>query len=240
MSRPEFKSITRFLCWFVPFYALLLIPWPGSRDLYGAYLRSVAKLVLTATDGRRILRFDDVPPASRNHTLDTRITVANREQLDANGFGRAIMLDFDSHGIGWVPTALLIALVVATPVPWRRRSWALAWGLLAIHALILFSIQIYIWNQSDTASGLSLIELSPFWKIIVSGLEETLVTQLGASFAIPVFIWIFATFRAEDLEALSAERRLRGRHRLKGQESAGGPTVDTQPESPSSPVKNRL
>jgi len=203
MPRPEFKPVLRFLCWFVPLYALLLIPWPHSRDLYGTYLRSVSRHVLASNNSRRILRFEEVPESRRNRTLDTRITVANREQLDASGSGRAVMLDFDSHGVGWVPTALLIALVLATPVPWRRRAAALLWGLLAIHALVLFSIEIYIWNQSDTASGLALIELSPWEKMIVGGLEETLVTQLGASFVAPLLIWILVTFRADNLAALS-------------------------------------
>ena len=207
MSRPEFKVVRRFLCWFAPLYALLIIPWPGSRDFYGAYLRSVARIVLVENNSRRILRFDEVPVSKRNRTLDTRITVANREQLDATGSGRAIMLDLDSHGVGWVPTALLIALVVATPVSWTRRAWALVWGLLAIHAVILFSIQVYIWNQSDTASGLDLIALTPFWKTIISGLEETLVTQFGASFILPVLICALTTFRGEDLRTFSAVNR---------------------------------
>jgi len=203
MSRPEFRFVARFLCWFVTIYALLIIPWPGSRELYGAYLRSVAKTILVENHGRRILRFDEVPADKRNHTLDTRITVANREQIDANGSGRAVMLDLDSRGIGWTPTALLIALVLATPVTWSRRLQALAWGLLAVHSLIIFSIEACIWNQSDATSGLNLIELSPFYKMIVSGLEETLVTQLGASFAIPFLIWIVSTFRRKDLQTFA-------------------------------------
>jgi len=204
MPRPELKAVLRFLCWFVPVYTLLIIPWPGSRDLYGSYLRSTAKFVLAQSNSRRILRFEEVPVSKRNRTLDTRITVANREQLDACGSGRAVMLDFDSHGIGWVPTALLIALVLATPVSWPRRLRALFWGLLAVHAFILASIEVYIWNQSDASNGLNLVELSPFWKTVANGLEETLVTQLGASFVFPLLIWILTTFRAEDIRLFSA------------------------------------
>ena len=203
MPKPELKPVLCFFCWFILVYALLIFPWPGSRDLYGSYLRSVAKVVLAENNSRRILRFEEVPLSKRNHTLDTRITVANREQLDANGSGRAVMLDLDSHGVGWVPTALLTALIVATPVSWSRRAWALLWGLLAVHAVILFSFQVYIWNQSDTASGLDLIAFTPFLKTIVSGLEETLITQLGASFVLPTLIWILATFRGADLRAFS-------------------------------------
>jgi len=211
MPKPEVKPIRYFLCWFVAIYALLIFPWPSSRDLYGTYLRSVAKLVLVKDNDRRILRFEEVPVSTRNRTLDTRITVANREQLDASGSGHAVMLDFDSHGVGWMPTALLVALVAATPVPWQRRMWALIWGLLAIHVFVLFSILVYIWNHSDTASGLSLTTLSPLWKMVISGLEETLVTQLGASFILPTMIWIVVTFRAEDLRTFSANRQAAAR-----------------------------
>jgi len=208
MPRPEFRLLRRFLCWFVPLYALLIFPWPGSRDLYGAYLRSIAQRVFTENSDGRIVHFETVPTARRNRTLDTRITVANRTQLDASGSGRAVMLDFDSRGVGWVPTALLIALVVSTPVPWRRRASALVAGLIAVHAVILFSLQIYIWNQTDAASGLNLVELSPFWKTVVSGLEETLITQLGASFALPVLIWMLVTFRSEDLRTFCVRDQL--------------------------------
>ena len=188
----------------MPLYVLLIVPWPGSRDFYGSYLCAVAKTVLSTNSGRRILRFEQVPKAKRNRTLDTRITVANREQLDASGSGRAVMLDFDSRGIGWMPTALLLSLVISTPIPWRRRAWAVFWGLLAIHAFVLFSLEAYIWNESDTSSGLDLVTFSPFWKTVGNGLEETLITQLGASFVVPMLVWILVTFRADDIWIFTA------------------------------------
>jgi len=57
-------------------------------------------------------------------------------------------------------SALLIALVVATPVSSARRAWALLWGLLAIHAVVLFSIQVYIWNQAEGAHPQRAAELN--------------------------------------------------------------------------------
>jgi len=205
MPRPEFKAVRHFLTWLVPLYALLIVPWPGSRDCYGNYLGFVAKTALASSGGHRILRFEQVPEAKRNRTLDTRITVANRDQLDASGSGPAVMLDFDSRGVGWMPTALLLSLVVSTPIPWQRRARAVFWGLLAIHAFVLFSLEAYIWNESDATSGLNLVTFSPFWKTVVNGLEETLITQMGASFVAPTLIWILVTFRADDLRTFTAK-----------------------------------
>jgi hypothetical protein len=64
-----------------------------------------------------------------------------------------------------------------------------------IHCFILFSLQTWIWNESP---GLSLTTLSSFWKEVVDDLEYTLITQLGASFSMPVLIWIVVTYRRED------------------------------------------
>ena len=204
MAQPNLNPLVRFLGLFAVCYALLIAPWPNSRELYSGYFCSFARLVFSEYRGNRILRFNTVPVDQRNRTLDIRITLANRDQLDANSSGHAIMLDLDSRGIGWVPTALLLSLVIASPVSRSRRTCALVWGLLAIHALILLSIQVYIWNQVDASNGLNLIALSPFWKTIVSGMEETLVTQLGASFVLPLLIWILSTFRAEEVRSLTA------------------------------------
>jgi len=71
----------------------------------------------------------------------------------------------------------------------------LLWGLLLIHCFILFSLQTWIWDESP---DLSLTTLSPFWKTVADDLEYTLVTQLGASFSVPVLIWILVTYRRED------------------------------------------
>ena len=105
-------------------------------------------------------------------------------------------LELDTRGVGWVPTALLLALILATPVSWRRRCFALVGGLLAVHGYILFSVASTIWNNS---TELSLLTLTPFWKSVVAGLDETLVNQMGASFIAPVFIWILITLRRQDL-----------------------------------------
>lgn len=67
-------------------------------------------------------------------------------------------------------------MILATPVPWKRRGWALLWGLLLVHVFMVLSVACYIWNQS---TDLGLLVLTPFWKTIVGSMKETLITQLG-------------------------------------------------------------
>jgi hypothetical protein len=89
-----------------------------------------------------------------------------------------------------------MALILATPVSWRQRGWALFWGLLLIHLFILFSLQVAIWEEYP---ALSLTDFSPFWKSVVDALNYTLITQLGASFSVPILIWILVAIRRENL-----------------------------------------
>jgi hypothetical protein len=192
------RTIAVFLCSFVLVYGLLILPWPGWNRVYSRYLQALGRMVFVGNGDRRILRFSsgtDLPGS-----LDTRITLANRDRLDPAGRGSVRILGLDARGIGWVPTALLVALILATPIPWRRRGWALFRGLLGVHVFILFSLGIYIWNES---TELSLVALAPFWKTVADGLEETLITQLGASFVVPALIWILVAFGRQDLDQLS-------------------------------------
>ena len=194
---PLRSAIVGFSWRFALVYGLLIAPWPGFNAAYGKYFRGLGQMTFAREGERRILYFEAVP-AELHRVLDTRIALANRDQLDREGKGPVHYLELDTRGIGWVPTALLLALILATPVPWWRRGWALLWGLLAIHGYILLCVAVYIWTNS---TDLLLLTLSPFWKNMANGLEETLITQMGASFIIPVLIWILITIQMRDVIA---------------------------------------
>jgi hypothetical protein len=132
--------------------------------------------------------------------LDTQILLVDPAEVDSHGKTPVRILGLDSRGVGWIPTALFIALTLATPVSWRRKGWALGLGLLAVHVYLLLTVEVYIWNESipGAAGPVSLL------KRIGDGLEETLVTQLGASFVVPTIIWLLVTFRKSDLDAVQA------------------------------------
>jgi len=190
------RFLIGFLLRFALFYGILIFPWPGWNNLYSQGFRAVGNAVFGSTDGNRVLYFEAHRQTQGLASIDSRIVLGNRDLADSTGKGPVSLLGVDARSIGWTPTALTIALILASPVQWRRRIWALLWGLLLIHAFILLSVAIYIWNES---TNVSLLTLSPFWKQIADGLQYTLVTQMGVSFSMPILIWILATFRKEDL-----------------------------------------
>ncbi len=188
--------MARFALRFALIFGLLILPWPGWNDRYGGYFRGLGEAVFTCDDGKRAVIFTPYQGAATEPGLDTQITLANRDLLDSTGKGLTKKTELNTRSIGWVPTALTIALITATPIPWRRRIWALAGGTVLVHGFILFSLQSWIWNNSPE---LSLLQLSGFWKSVADDLDYTLINQIGASFAVPVLIWIVVTFTSHDV-----------------------------------------
>jgi len=181
---------------FIVIFGVLVIPWPGWNAIYSSYFRALGEAAFSRQDTQRVVLFGQDQITHGFSSLDTRMTLGNRALADSSGKGKAKKITLDTRSIGWMPTALTIALILATPVPWRQRAWALLWGLLLVHAFILFSLQVWIWDKS---SDLSLMSTSPFMQTIFDEMEYTLLTQLGCSFSVPLFIWILVTFRRENL-----------------------------------------
>ena len=86
-------------------------------------------------DASRLLRFEPNSQTQGLASIDSRIVLANPALATSDGKMPVTMLGLDSRGIGWVPTALTLALMVATPIPLVRRIWALLGGLIRIHLL---------------------------------------------------------------------------------------------------------
>jgi hypothetical protein len=187
------NPIAIFVCRFLVIFLILVIPWPGLDGAYSAWLRVLGRAVFATDEGRRELTFEkrtDDPA----HPHDIRIEIANRALLHEDGSGPVRNLDI---GLDRLPVSVFLALVLATPVPWKRRRRALLWGLLWEHCFILLSMGFLIWFES---SEIGLVTLSPFWKQVAGGIKEILMAQI--CLAVPAIIWIAVTFRRGDLPAI--------------------------------------
>jgi len=203
---PKLKAMLVFAGWFALIYGLLIAPWPGARPLYAGYFRGLGQLVLGDNGGRRLLRFEplDDPGHKWPANFDTAIILANRDLLDAHGQGKRFMLTVDAWQMGWIPTAFLAGLTLATPIPWRRRLWALCWGWLWVQGFVVLTLGIFVWNES---TRVGLVTLTPLGKEIANRLEELALAPVGPSFFVAALIWILVTFRRQDLAGKESKRK---------------------------------
>lgn len=122
--------------------SLLLGYWPTPRQVYPAALRAQAEWVYgPATDPVVELR---AAPESAGAVTDTWM-----EAYAANDDEPLWRIAFSAIRMGYWPSAVLVALLLATPMTAKRRLAASAIGLAWVHVVALGRIGIEILRASE-------------------------------------------------------------------------------------------
>jgi hypothetical protein len=192
----------RFLACFAFWYAALLLSWPVTGPAYCATFRAIGTLVYGSNDRTKEITFEAFSQGYHSHY--TRVVIVNPAKMKPDGSGPVRNLDLDTRYFGWMPLALLLALVLATPLPWKRRRRALLWGFVFQQAFVILALGYCIWNESTEVGLVSLPEAG---KEAAMAVKSMLVGQLIV--AVPVLIWILATFRRGDFQKILEFRKHR-------------------------------
>lgn len=195
------KRIIGFFCVSVLIYVPLMVPWPGLATAYSRLYRTGAAFLFESLAPEGTIRFHPLNDVEN----DIRIIFYNRDQVGPDGNMPAVgFINHNSRRDGYIYIAFLIALVLASPIPWRRKGWALFWGMILIHGFI--ALKLAIWAiYGFNKEPLSLIVLSPFWQRALLLTIDVFVRNLTFGFIVCVFIWILVSFCREDWLKTSAE-----------------------------------
>jgi len=196
----------RFLACFAFWYAALLLSWPVTGPAYCATFRAIGTLVYGSNDRTKEITFEAFSQGYHSHY--TRVVIVNPAKMKPDGSGPVRNLDLDTRAFGWMPLALLLALVLATPLPWKRRRRALLWGFICQQVFTVAALGFCIWNES---SELELVHLSGNLKEAFLAVKNLLAGQL--ILAVPALVWILATFRRGDFQIIAdqlAEKKSKG------------------------------
>lgn len=128
MLRP--RQIAGFLVRFALLYAVSMAPWPGLAEAYGRFYRAAVQIAIASADPERsvvVARAGHSARADAGAALDTHIlTRVPGRPLDSQE--QVLEWVRSSRYTGYVPLALTLTPILATPLPWRRRAAALCWG----------------------------------------------------------------------------------------------------------------
>ncbi len=188
------KQVLRFFCLFVVVYGLLMVLWPELRATYTKFYIAGANFLFGSFGSKGIARF--YPSTNGEYVININLYNKNRRNERGNLVG--VQVSDNSHRIGYLFMAFLSSLILATPVSWRRRGWALFWGLILIHGFVYLQLAIRILQTFVNVPRLSLFVLSPFWKQVLSVVHQELAVYVTLGFIVSVLIWILVSFRRED------------------------------------------
>lgn len=187
------RLLLQFVLISVACYSLLVAVKPFAREPYAIAHAWVARGAFGNFQSEGIVRFEaDV----RETGLDTEVLLMKR------GVSTGHRLSISAWRLGYLPTAELIALIIATPIAWRRRFRAMGLGLIVIHLLIIARIWILLIFRFSRDYPCRLYELSPMWDRVIDFIYDRAYAPTTASFLVPAIVWIAVTFRRSDIADL--------------------------------------
>jgi len=188
------KPIAAFFLKVILFYALLMIPWPGVREGYGYVYRACGNTFFRSFGSAGRVYFAPISPVPEGKDAkDTSVTLENIKTRGARG-----TMDMNSRLMGYLPTAFAAALILATPVPWLRRLWALLWGVLLMSGFAGFELALRLLDAFSDKNVLAVFSLGLVVKASVVILMKVLAMSPVSAYIAPIFVWILVTFRRGD------------------------------------------
>jgi hypothetical protein len=187
------KGVIRFFCLFLLAFGLLMAPWPQMGRAYTRFYSTGAAFLFGSFGAKGTVRFEPLSDSE----YDLHVTLYNRAHTDHDGNMVGIKTRHNSRHAGYMYVAFLTALIIATPIPARRKVSALFLGFILIHGLVALKLGLRIFYTFNH-KPLSMFTLGPFCRRVLSITHQAFAVNVTFGFIVCVFIWILVSFRRMD------------------------------------------
>lgn len=174
---PLRKRSLRFFLVFVATFVVLLGAWGVLASSYGALFRAAGGAMALGS-GPWAVKYSR--QLDKNASHDTQVLLLNRQ----DSLKRTV--DLSSRRMAYMPTALLIALTLATPVPWVRKGVSLLWGFIGVNVYIAIRLAL-VPSTYIVAPGEESRET------VLAALEWILSGSSAGWTIVPLVIWVVVT-----------------------------------------------
>lgn len=191
-----FKRVSVFFVLTMLIYGLLFLPWITPRPAYRSLLVGAGNLILPHAFGDRgSVTLEAITETPKGQDVAVRLVKHRPQRVTAT-------MELSSGHLGFRASAFLIALVLATPIAFPRRAWALLWGILLINAFVLLRLWLKL---MDGFSDSNVLAIFTFGETLKSELQWAVLMLYKApemNYIIPALVWLLVTFRRGDLPAI--------------------------------------
>ncbi len=176
-------------------YALLLTPWPGVLSGYRGAIAGVSNIFLGQLgDGRMRYEVMESPTLDKDTTVHVQnIATGSRARMSVNARRTYLSMAF------------AVSLILAAPIPWRRKAISLGLGVVLMICWIQFGIWLKVAHMlSEPKFGaLALGEGTRKFMLMVTKWTMSPVVP----YIVALLIFVLVSVRREDLIRLSATSR---------------------------------
>lgn len=190
MPPPPARRILGFALRFALVYGLLVAVWPLVRPAYRQLYCALGNALFSG--GEASTRFHSL---GGSEGLDVQLVLTKRGPPPVTA-----RMQNSSRLVGYMPTVSLIALVLASPIPWRRRGRALVPGLLLVTGFVAFRMAIPIRNSFSHPDALQVHHPGRFGAWLLDVSERAFLSAPASAFVVPILLWVLVAFRRQDWE----------------------------------------
>lgn len=101
--------------------------------------------------------------------------------------------------LGYVPTALFLALLVPTPISWTRKRRALLSGLALVQLFAALRVAILAIDVLSRPTPAALFHPGPGMRDAITFTSQMITSEVFPSYLVPIVIWALVSLRGEDL-----------------------------------------
>jgi len=189
------KTMLLFLLKAVIIYALLAAPLSVYDEMYGNFYRKIATVFFSNFRENGFTKFREWKKPELTH-----VNLGSNLQIRPDGTSKVAFTDINTRYLGYLPTILLISLVLASPVPWKRRLIALAIGLILVTLLVMFKQWIALLWLSEQSAWLELTHFTGTTKKLFAFTNTVISDSASTVLYFVVAIWLLVTFRTGDFK----------------------------------------
>ncbi len=212
------KPILIFLAKFAAIYTVLviLISVLSFDKPYAATFRQINNTLFGKLGNGGVVVFEEYEEKIKQQKNnfdnkskhDTKIIIVNKEKAlreakAAKARGESNVskdyfqsLTINSWNIGGLPTLFVLALILATPILWKQKLWAVLWGFLLINVFILLKMWVLLVYEANQHQQLDIFNLGGFSQNMLNSIN-IIFSFLGFNLIVAILIWVLVSFRKD-------------------------------------------
>jgi hypothetical protein len=163
-------------------FGMLLIPWQGLNVAYRSLFQAQARWVSACLPDRIIPRVGDHTDPGRP-SIDVEVTLTERRSIRADGTANGATVLFDSRSMGWMPNAMVLALLLATGLPKKQLWKSILFAIVVTNTVVTFGITFSLIDNLPQS------RLSDWASYLISAGDDIFCQSLWFSFIFPALLW---------------------------------------------------
>lgn len=197
------RPYIRIMLIFVITLACLILIYPPIRKTYLSILISTGSHIMSSPGKNTLVKYLE---NKESNDPDLVLYIGNTVKMKTDPHAYFLVTKASTFYISWIELALMIALILASPVPILRKVIVLMAGILFVHAIVFLKLLIQVFYVCNHNPGLEIMMLSPSHLKIIDLLQDQFVDTVQPSLILVVITWILITFTMNDYKKLMTQK----------------------------------